>query len=166
MPNFIPTITIDEVIDALAAFVTPFVGTSELTRAQVNRVAMPSGPFVEFTELLTVDLETPAADNQGNITTLTGPKRIDVQIDFYGPDSGDQCTAVKGVYRSEYAPAQFPDGIKPLYCSDGRQGPLTTAEQQYESRWTITAALQYNPAVSLPRQSANTLAVAITEDLQ
>lgn len=166
MPNFIPSIVIDDVIGALSVFVRPFVGDAELIRAQVNRVAMPGGSFVEFTELLTVDLETPVATEQGDTTTLTGPKRIDVQLDFYGPNAGDQCQAVKGVYRSSYAPAQFPDGIMPLYCSDGHQAPLITAEQQYESRWTITASLQYNPAVSIPRQSATTLAVTTTEELQ
>lgn len=166
MPNFVPSITVDDVIEALGAFLSPFVGTTEIIRAQVNRVAMPPGSCVVLTELLTVDLETPNPVESGVTTTLTGPRRIDVQIDFYGPNSGDQCNAVKGVYRSSYAPAQFPDGIKPLYCSDGHQAPLITAEQQYESRWTITATLQYNPAVSIPRQSANTLTVATTEDLQ
>lgn len=166
MPNFIPSIVIDDVIGALGAFVKPFVGTTEIIRAQVNLVAMPPGSCVVLTELLTVDLETPVATEQGDTTTLTGPKRIDVQLDFYGPKAGDQCQAVKGVYRSSYAPAQFPDGIKPLYCSDGHQAPLITAEQQYESRWTITASLQYNPAVSIPRQSATKLAVTTTEELQ
>jgi hypothetical protein len=53
-----------------------------------------------------------------------------------------------------------------LYCSDGHQMPLTTGEQQYETRWTLTASLQYNPTVSIPQQSANTLAVNIMEASQ
>lgn len=156
------SIAIDAVVDAVGDFIQPFVGTAEIIRAQVNRVAPPPNAYVELTELRSTDLETPIDDNEG---TITGPKQIDVQIDFYGPNSGDWCNAVKTVFRSSYAPAQFPDGIKPLFASDGIQGPLITGEQQYESRWTLTASLQYNPSVYIPVQSATELAVNILEDL-
>jgi hypothetical protein len=162
---YLPSITIDAVIDALGAFLQPFCPGATIIRAQVNRVAPPPDPYVLLTEILQVDLETPIdVDNGANSQTdITAPKRIDIQVDFYGPSSGDQCTAVKSIYRSAYAPAQFPDGIKPLYCSDGHQTPLITGEQQWASRWTITASLQYNPTVSIPQQSANKLAANIME---
>lgn len=165
---FLPTISIDAVIEALGAFLSPFVGGAAIVRAQENRVAPPAAPYVELTELLQVPLETPVdVFNVANAQTdITGPKRIDIQIDFRGPASGDWCTAVTTIYRSPYAPAQFPAGIKPLYCSDGHQMPLTTAEQQYEGRWTLTASLQYNPTVSIPQDSANILAVNILEGTQ
>lgn len=165
---YLPSIVIDKVIGALGVFLTPFVGGAQIVRAQVNRVAPPVGPFVELTELLQVDLETPTTVDDGVnlVASITGPKRIDVQIDFYGDSSGDQCTAVKTVFRSPYAPAQFPANIAPLYCSDGHQAPLITAEQQYASRWTLTASLQYNPAVTIPSQSATAIAVNILEEIQ
>jgi hypothetical protein len=126
---------------------------------------MPRSGFVELTEILQVDLETPNTVETADTATITGPKRIDIQVDFFGPASGDWSSAIKTVYRSPYAPAQFPDGIKPLFCSDGHQAPLVNAEQQYEGGWTLTASLQYNPAVVIPLQSANVLAVNILEDL-
>lgn len=164
---YVPSITIDAVMDALGAFLQPFVGAATIVRAQVNRVAPPSSPYVELTEILQVDLETPisASDPANSQVSMSAPKRIDIQVDFYGPSSGDYCTAVKSVFRSFYAPAQFPDGIAPLYCSDGHQVPLITGEEQYETRWTITASLQYNPVVVLPQQFGNKLAVNILEDL-
>lgn len=167
MANFIASIAIDAVIGALGQFLQPFVGDAPITRGQNNRTAMPVTGFVELTELLQVDLETPSTVDDGDTltATITGPKRIDVQIDFFGAASGDWSTAVKTVYRSPYAPAQFPDGIKPLFCTDGHQGALVNAEQQYEARWTLTASLQYNPTVSIPSQSANKLAVNILEDI-
>lgn len=165
--QYATSIAIDNVIEALGAFVQPFVGATQIIRAQENRAAMPHRAFVELTELLTVDLETPAAvtDAANSQVTITGPKRVDVQVDFYGPAAGDWCNAVKGVYRTGYAAPMFPDGIKPLYCSDAHQAPLIDAEQQYESRWTVTASLQYNPCVSLPQQFANKLALHTLEDL-
>lgn len=166
--NYIPSILIDTVIEALGAFITPFVpdGTP-ITRAQVNRVAPPNSPFVELREILQVDLETPTSINgtefqQSQITT---PTRIDIQVDFYGPSAGDWCKAIKAVMRSQYAPAQFSASITPLYCSDGNQAPLITGEQQYENRWILTCSLQYNPDVYVPQQSATALAVNETEDL-
>jgi hypothetical protein len=166
MPNFLPSIIVDTVIGALGSFIQPFVGTAQIVRGQTNRAAMPLTGFVELTELLQIPLETPISVETSDTVTITGPTRIDVQVDFYGPSSGDQCKSVLNVFRTQYATAQFPDNIAPLFCSDGRQGPLINAEQQYESRWTLTASLQYNPAVVIPLQSANNLAVNILEDVQ
>jgi hypothetical protein len=170
MPAAVPyvsSIVIDEVIDALKAFVQPFVGTNPIVRGQVNRVPMPLTGFVVLTELLEVDLETPSTqlDSANNQLTITAPTQINVQIDIYGPAAGDQCKALKTIFRSIYSPAQFPDGIKPLYCSDGLQSPLISGEEQWESRFTITASLQYNPSVTVPQQSADTLAVKVLEDI-
>jgi hypothetical protein len=170
MPAAVPyvsSIVIDSVIDALKAFVQPFVGANPIVRAQVNRVPMPLTGFVVLTELLEVDLETPSTqlDSADDQLTITAPTQINVQIDFYGPAAGDQCKALKSVFRSIYSPAQFPDGIKPLYCSDGLQSPLISGEEQWESRFTITASLQYNPSVTVPQQSADTLAVKVLEDI-
>ena len=170
MTNYIISITIDNVIDALDAFITPFIGGATVFRAQANRVAMPEAPCVKLTEVLSVDLETPTStynpDPDNSIQSIIAPKRIDIQIDFYGENAGDLCAAVKSVYRTEYATQQFPDGIKPLYCSDGIEAPLITGEEQYERRWTITASLQYNPAISAPQQFADSAALNIFEDLQ
>lgn len=151
--------TIDEVIDALADFLLPFCVDSEIVRAQANRVPMPSGACVVLTELLSVDLETPIVDMDPLLpqAAITSHTRVDVQVDFYGATAGDQCRAVKAVFRSAYTAAAFPDGIVPLYCSDGLQSPLVTGEQQWESRWTLTASLQYNPVVSVPQEFADSL---------
>lgn len=165
---YIATIAVDAVITALGSFLQPFMGSGTVIRGQNNRTPMPATlPFAVLTEVLQVDLETPTVSGQYSNAqiTITSPKRIDIQIDIYGPTSGDLCTAVKGVYRTGYAVAQFPAGIAPLYCSDGHQIPLTDAEQQYDTRWTITASLQYNPAVYIPQQFATALAVNILEDI-
>lgn len=160
---YTPTITVDEVIDALADFLQPFCPGAQIVRAQVNRVPQPPSPCVVLTEVLQLDLETPSNThrNDDDETDISTPTRVDIQVDFYGSQGGDFCRAVKSVFRSEYAPAQFPDGIKPLYCSDGIQAPLVTGERQYESRWTITASLQYNPLVAVPQESANELSANI-----
>lgn len=169
------SILIDAVIDALKAFLQPFVGASTpIVRAQQNRVAPPTVPgqpdplaFVSLRDLMQMDLETPAMNQSLDPTiqqaTVSTPTQITIQIDFFGVSSGDWIRAVKAVYRSCYAPDQFPDGIKPLYCDDGHQIPLVTGEEQYENRWALTAQLQYNPLIIVPQQSATVLETSISE---
>lgn len=170
---YIPTILIDAVIGALAVFIAPFIGDDPsnpqlIIRAQQNRVPPPVPAFVELREILEQDLETPAMENVTEYQQLiiTTPTRIDIQMDFYGPSAGDWLKAVKAVFRTPYAVAQFPPAIAPLFCSDGRQVPLVTGEEQYENRWVATATLQYNPDVTVPQQSATSLAMNIIEDIQ
>lgn len=158
-------ITVDQVIDALAAFLAPFMPGAQIVRAQVNRVALPSNPCAVLTELLQVDLSVPSTDYQPPVApipaigtaTVYGPSRIDVQIDFYGAQAGEFCKTVKTAFRSHWGFAHFPANIKPLYTSDGVQSPLLTGEQQYESRWTLTASMQYNPIVTVPQEFADAI---------
>ena len=162
------SITVDQVIDALAAFLAPFMPGAQIVRGQVNRVALPSNPCAVLTEILQVDLSVPHTEYQPPVdpdvddgtATVYGPSRIDVQIDFYGAQAGEFCKTVKTAFRSHWGFAHFPAGIKPLYTSDGMQTPLLTGEQQYESRWTLTASMQYNPTVTVPQEFADDLAVA------
>ena len=157
MANYTSSITVDQVIDALKAFLAPFMPGAQIVRAQVNRVALPSNPCAVLTELLQVDLSVPATDYQplANTATIYGPSRIDVQIDFYGAQAGEFCKTVKTAFRSHWGFAHFPVNIRPLYTSDGVQSPLLTGEQQYESRWTLTASMQYNPTVTVPQEFAD-----------
>jgi len=163
MANYTSSITVDQVIDALKAFLAPFMPGAQIVRAQVNRVALPSNPCAVLTELLQVDLSVPATDYQptANTATIYGPSRIDVQIDFYGAQAGEFCKTVKTAFRSHWGFAHFPANIRPLYTSDGVQSPLLTGEQQYESRWTLTASMQYNPTVTVPQEFADAASPAL-----
>ena len=165
--QYVASIALDTVFDALGAFIQPFVGTAQVIRAQVNRVAMPVGSFVELTEVGSADLEVPRSyyDGTNFQSDIVGPKRLMIQADFYGPSSGDWCAAVKTVWRTPYAVSQFPIGIAPLYCDDGHEAPLITGEEQYERRWVLTMSIQYNPIVAVPLQSADTLSINILEDV-
>lgn len=165
--QYVPSITIDAVIDAVGAFLQPFVGTTQIIRAQVNRVAMPIGAFVELTEISSIDIEVPRLYYDGiNLQRdIIAPKRIMIQADFYGESSGDWCAAVKSVFRTPYSVMQFPDGIAPLYCDDGHEILLVTGEEQYMRRWALTLNLQYNPIVAVPQQSADTLSMNLVQNV-
>lgn len=165
--------TVDNVIDALATFVELFTGVGTCIRAEVNRTAMPADPFVLLTELFSSDLEWPIVAYQPAATpsstqTITGPTKITVQADFYGESSGDFCRAVKQAIRSGWGFDQFPANVKPLFSDDGHQAPITSGEQQYERRWILTIALQYNPVLTVPQDFADVAAaiIKVPADLQ
>jgi hypothetical protein len=147
------------IIETLATFIELFIPNVEIVRSQGNKVSPPKTPCIVLREILQVDLSVPILDyNYANSMMITGPTRIDVQVDFYGPDAGDQCKVLQTVFRLA---DKFPSNVKPLYTSDGIQSPLITGERQFESRWTLTASLQYNPIVTVPQQYAETATVTL-----
>lgn len=159
--------TIDDAIDALAEAIQPFCLECEIVRAQPNRAAMPIAGFVVLNEILSVDLSTPSQNNAQNgvEAVVSVPRRFDIQIDFYGPTSGDQCRAFSTVFKTAHMVSLFPDWIKPLYISDGVKAPLITGEQQWEERWIVTASLQFNSVITVPIQTATAIGLNIFDDI-
>lgn len=154
-----PSITIDNVIAALADFLEPLMPAgTQIVRAQTNRVAMPPPPCVVLTEMGQYDLSTTRATYDINTgANFHRSTRIDFQLDFYDGKAGEMCNTAKTLLRSTYGPENFPEGIKPLYCSDGIQSPLITGEEQYEARWTVTVSMQYNPVINVAAEQFDTV---------
>ena len=159
MADFANSITVDDVIDALAAVITPFCGNAEFVRGQSNRVSYPRGSFVMLTELRNADLTVPHVEYEfsagADSVTVNNSQRFDVQVDFYASNAGDMCSAVMSALRSTWGWNQFPQNIRPLYTRDGLQSPLVTGEQQYANRWILVTSLQYNPKFTSPQQYAS-----------
>lgn len=157
--NYVTSITINDVIDALADVLAPFCPGAQIVRGQGNRVPQPRNPCVVLTEMNLTDLQVPSynTDPSDQQATISGPQRIAIQIDFYGELAGEWCSTAKQVLRSNYGFTDMPADIKPLYTDEGRQAPLISGEQQYETRWILSAVLQYNPVVTVPQQSATAL---------
>lgn len=164
---YAPSIVSDTIIDALAAYMSPFMLGGQVVRGQVNRVPLPPAPCAVLTELRQKDLAVPWSDYDelNAAIDITGPTQIDIQIDIYGEQSSNICRAISTAFRSGWGFDRFPLSIKPLYMSDGIQSPLITGEKQYENRWTITAYLQYNPVTTVPQDSANALALESVIDV-
>lgn len=154
-----PSITIDNVIAALADFLEPLMPAGvQIVRAQSNRVPMPPPPCIVLTEMGQYDLATTRNTYDINAgADFQRSTRIDVQVDFYDGQAGEMCNVAKTLLRSSYGPDNFPDNIKPLYCSDGIQSPLITGEEQYEARWTMTTSMQYNPVINVNAEQFDTV---------
>lgn len=153
MTLYIPSITIDQAIDALASYIALFT-QSPIIRGNVNRTAMPLGSFVELTEVSDISINKPIEIiNNDSTETISEHLRLDVQIDFFGWDLSEAAKAFHASFRTIWATTQFPDWISPLYCNNPMKMPIENAENQYEQRWTMTASLQYNPDVIVTQES-------------
>jgi hypothetical protein len=154
-------------VNAFLATVVP-PGT-EIVKGLGNRAPPPAGPHVAVTLLFQQRLRTNQAaytdtgnpgppEDQGARAVEVG-MRLDMQLDFYGPDAGNWAAMTVALLRDDYGCEQLAPDCQPLYADEGRQIPFVTGEQQYQQRWTVTATLQYNPVTSLPQQFANAAVV-------
>lgn len=146
----------DDVLTALRSFILSLV-TCEVIQGLGNGVPMPIGGFIAVTPLFQSRLSTnqPSfADPTPTTGTRTATQAMQAtfQIDCYGVNSADWSNILSTAWRDDLAVDALAPVASPLYCDDPKMIPLTDGEQQYEQRWTITAALQYNPALTTPMQ--------------
>lgn len=161
----------DDVFTALRAFIRGVIGGSpavEVVKGLGNRVAMPPAPCVVMTPLFQTRLETnidtwdetnPAPSN----LTAEAHIRFDIQVDMYGPLAGSWMAMFTTLFRDQYGCDALAPNCQPLYADDSRQVALITGEQQYIERWSVTAALQYNPVTTFPMEFADALVVGLID---
>lgn len=147
---------------------------SLVIQGQPNRAAMPPAApgFAMMQAMVTKRLRTNIdrwSLTDPNPTTLDTEQgtQIRMQLDLYGAAAGDWAVMMSTVLRSEYACTALAGAdpanpvVVPLYAGDEFNAPLDDSEQQYESRWTLEAILQYNPVTTVPMQFADTLTVTL-----
>lgn len=157
------SITEAQLYTALRAFLIGLL-PCEVVQGQQNRAAMPKGDFVTMTSLGTTGLSTDKATYQPAASTQTHERstRWDVQLDFYGANAADYANTVATLVKTDYACSQFEAsglGMDPLYAEEPRQIPFVNAESQYEKRWSVQCAFQFNPTVVVSQQFAASLKV-------
>lgn len=141
----------------------------EVVKGQENRVAMPLGPFILMTPLYQIRLATNEDDYDdpfpadGGTQSAKVSMRVDIQLDFYGPDSQAWATIVSTLWRDFVGCDGLAPTCQPLYADDPRQLALVTGEEQYEQRWSLTATLQYNPVTVTVQDFADTLDVTLID---
>lgn len=156
-----------DVFTALRALILSLI-TCEVVQGLANGAPMPMGGFIALTDLYQNRLST-NVDSYPDLTTATGTKaarqavQYTIQIDCYGPLSGDWAAMLSTMLRDEYACLFMAPNAQPLYADDPKMMPLVDGEAQYEQRWVITAVLQYNPVVSTPIQFFDAASVALTD---
>ena len=135
----------------------------DVIQGQDNRVPEPLvGDFVVMTTMGQVRLATTVetfdvVEDVGQLA-LQESTEFKVQLDVHGGNSAANAAAVAMVWRSSWACAFLAGSIvPPLYTDDPLQAPFMNAEEQYETRWTVTIYLQANPVLTMPQDYATSL---------
>ena len=110
-------------------------------------------------ERMGTNVDTYSASQQTNATQA--PITYKVGLDFIGPLAQSWAVQAQLLFRDEYATDLLPANIQPLYTDDPMQIPLVAGEMQYEQRWRVQAALQYNPTLTTTQQSATAASIGL-----
>jgi hypothetical protein len=154
------SVTETQMMAVLRSFIQGLIAGVEVVRLPNNRVPMPASAFIALTPARMNRLATNIVASQDGVNQLVGlmqKQQRNVQIDCYGPSSCEWATIIATALRDPYGTATFAASgydVTPLYSTEPTQLPLVDGEQQYEERWTFEAALQLNPILTLPQQSA------------
>lgn len=156
---------IDAAVVAVADFLQPIIPAAAIVRGQVNDVPAPLPPSLVITEVGKTQYTTTRMkfDPLTGISTYLQPVELRLQLDFYGNAGGDMSNAAATMLRTGYAVENFPEGVKPLFCSDPFQAPLATGEKQFEARWTMELFVQYNAPVTVGQESFNVVGQVIAD---
>jgi hypothetical protein len=171
MSGFAITPNLQQAYAALAGFVITVLGVQDLNAVQGlgNRVSMPGEGFILFQAVhrhrLATNLHTyDETDEDPSTAAITESIELTVQIDCYGAQSSDEVVGAEdwanilsATLRDEYGCTALAPVLAPLYADDATMIPLTNAEEQYEERWMVTAAFEFDPTTTIPQQYADTL---------
>lgn len=163
-----PTLT--DVFTTLRAFLFDILGTSglEIFQTQDDRVGEPeTTEFITMTPVRFPRLGTnfESLDVTGLQAILLQPQEFVMQLDIHGEASYENTAKITTMFRSSYAVDFFAGvnaAIAPLYHGDPHQMPFINAEQGYENRYTLDLSMQVNLTATTVTQSAQELALDLT----
>lgn len=97
-------------------------------------------------------LDQPTYDNADNISTIQNSRAFMMQLDFYGAQAFNRANQVAVMWRSTYTTNELIT-IQPLYNNQVRNLEYVNEQDQYEQRFMLEIALQYNPHYTYTEQS-------------
>jgi|ERR1700759_40332 len=168
-------LTQSQVLTLVKSFLQDFTGVDPqyVIQGQSNRVAAPNVPtYIVFTPINKIRLSTNTKEYNAvsgpllNQQTTTQSVQMGVQVDFYGPTSGDLAQIISTEFRDSDAYDYFATtgaGIQvwPLYTSDPRQLPFSDEGDQIQMRWSLDLQLQIKAGVTLPQTFADSLEIGL-----
>lgn len=162
--------TLDDVYAAMVTFIMGIIplDANHVLKGNQNRVAMPTGPFA----IMNVISQKRIRTNQDSWdTTIPDPSgivreqgiKLEMQIDLYGPSSGDWAAIFSTMFRDPYGCDALAPNCQPLYADEPRRAPLVTGEDQYLDRWIVSAQLEYVPVVTTVDQFADAVEIVVID---
>ncbi len=161
---------LDDVYAAVRAFILGIIplDADHVVKGNQNRNATPIGPFAILNIVTQKRIRTNVDTWDTTIPDPAGIVReqgvwLEMQVDLYGPDSGDWAAIFTTMFRDDYGCLALAPNCQPLHADDPTRAPLVTGEQQYLDRWIVRAQIQYNPVVSTIDQFADTVTIDVID---
>nr|DAN04628.1 MAG TPA: tail completion protein [Caudoviricetes sp.] len=126
-----------------------------------NNSPLPENCIVMTLLPYTQDLDQSQYINENGESTIQTSKLYMIQLDFYGEQAFDRVTQCATIWRSQYTTSKL-QAIQPLYANNPRNMPFVNEQDQYEKRFLLEIALQYNPYYTYAEQSDTVVSVDIT----
>lgn len=90
--------------------------------------------------------------NEDGTSTIQQSRLYMMQLDFYGEQAFNRANQVGVMWRSNYTTNELKT-IQPLYANQVRNMEFINEQDQYEKRFLLEIALQYNPHYTYTEQS-------------
>lgn len=168
-----PSVTQEAVFAGIAAWLAQLlpVAPNLIVQGAEDLVPEPGAAPGTSSVVMTLIGQATLARGQATYTpapngteTRTRPMDYQVQLDFYGHESGDLAAAAHMLWQEGQGIdllRQLLPGCSPLWSDPPRMAPLVTGEQAYERRFTMTVHLQVPQGFTLPQGFPSTLTSAI-----
>lgn len=98
--------------------------------------------------------------NESGESTIQESRQYMMQLDFYGGDAFNRANKVAVMWRSAFSTNTL-KAVSPLYANNVQNLSHVNEQDQYEKRFLLEIALQYNPHYTYTEQSDTDINVSV-----
>lgn len=157
------SVTHDEVYKDIRGFLLGLFpeASQQIIKAAQNNNPLPENAIVMqflFDRNLDVAVTNPLPPDEAVIQNSV---EVRFQIDFYGALAASRGRTVENLWRNGYACERLMV-CQPLYVQSYNRNVYINDSNQYEDRWILDVALQYNPQVTVAQDYTDQVGAANT----
>ena len=133
---------------------------SQIVQSTQNNQPLPDGAIVMqalFASNLDESVTTYAPPTHAMVTNSV---ELRFQLDFYGTDAEVRSRTIFNLWKNYYA-AGILKTIQPLYVQSYNRRPYINDAKNYEDRYILDLALQYNPTITHAQDFADEARIII-----
>ena len=147
-----------EIYNEIWDYLTALFPSLPVVQGLQNNSPLPHNAIVMTLMPYTQDLDQSQYhhDSEAQESMIQGSKLQMMQLDFYGDNAFNDVTKVATLWRSMHTTEAL-KGVQPLYANNPRNLEYVNEQDQYEKRFLLEIALQYNPYYTYAEQSADAM---------
>mgnify|MGYP001244528895 CR=1 FL=1 len=134
----------------------------QIVKSAQNLAALPSNAIV-MSILMDSDLDYGVVkyDSENGKAAVQNSVKVRLQLSFYGEHAEKRSRMVDTLWRTLYGTDNL-KLCKPLYVQSRERHPYINESNQYEDRYILDLALQYNPQVTYAQDFLESAEIELT----